>query len=137
VVKSRAKGLDEIPRASSPEARGMTSRREIISGEKGEAGLKDQRYIEEGRKKEEEEAKSGPPPKAGPTGSERALAEMEVVERIGEALLEALVKSGYVGPRKTELAEEKLRRMLRRFSMEAADAEVFLGMMKKIVEGMK
>jgi len=60
------------------------------------------------------------------------LAPMETMERIGEALLEALLKSGYVGPRKTALAEEKLRRMLRRFSMGAADAEVFLGMIRKI-----
>ena len=60
------------------------------------------------------------------------FATMETVERIGETLLEVLVKSGYVGPRKTELAEEKLRRMLRRFSMSAADAEVFLGMVRKI-----
>jgi len=60
------------------------------------------------------------------------FAEMETIERIGQAMLQALVKSGYVGPRKTELAEEKLRRMLRRFSLEAADAEVFLGMMRKI-----
>ena len=57
---------------------------------------------------------------------------METLERIGEALLEALLKSGYVGPRKTELAEEKLRRMLRRLPMGAADAEVLLGMMRKI-----
>ncbi len=64
-------------------------------------------------------------------------AEMDVVERVGEALLEALVKSGYVAARGEELAEEKLRRMLRRFSMEAADAEVLLGMMRKIVERMK
>jgi tRNA/rRNA methyltransferase len=60
------------------------------------------------------------------------FATMQTVERIGEALLEVLVKSGYVGPRKTELAEEKLRRMLRRFSMSAADAEVFLGMVRKM-----
>lgn len=65
------------------------------------------------------------------------FAQMETVERIGEVMLEALVKSGYVGPRKTELAEEKLRRMLRRFSMEVADAEVFLGMIRKIVEKME
>jgi tRNA C32,U32 (ribose-2'-O)-methylase TrmJ len=77
--------------------------------------------------------------KASATGKQeekREFAEMETVERIGEVLLEALVKSGYVGPRKGELAEEKLRRMLRRFSMEAADAEVFLGMMRKIVAKM-
>ncbi len=61
------------------------------------------------------------------------FAEMETVERIGEALLEALVKSGYLGPRSEDLAEEKLRRMLRRFSMEAADAEVLLGMLRKIL----
>src|SRR5262249_56078871 len=60
------------------------------------------------------------------------FATMETVERIGEALLEALMKSGYVGPRKTELAEEKLRRMLRRFSMGVADAEGLLGMIRKI-----
>lgn len=68
----------------------------------------------------------------GSKGGKGIGADMATVERIGGALLEALGKSGYVGPRKTELAEEKLRRMLRRFSMGAADAEVFLGMMRKI-----
>jgi TrmH family RNA methyltransferase len=66
-------------------------------------------------------------------GKKTGFAEMETVERIGEALLEALRKSGYVGARGEATAEEKLRRMLRRFSMEAADAEVLLGMMKKIL----
>jgi tRNA/rRNA methyltransferase len=71
--------------------------------------------------------------KAEPSRQEMsAFAEMEVVERIGETLLKALKKSGYVGQRKDELAEEKLRRMLRRFSLSAADAEVFLGMIRKI-----
>jgi TrmH family RNA methyltransferase len=59
--------------------------------------------------------------------------EMETVERIGEALLETLRKSGYVAARGEATAEEKLRRMLRRFSMEAADAEVLLGMVRKIL----
>ncbi|HTB93839.1 MAG TPA: RNA methyltransferase [Candidatus Sulfotelmatobacter sp.] len=63
----------------------------------------------------------------------RVFAEMETVERIGEALLEALRKSGYVATRGEATAEEKLRRMLRRFSMEAADAEVLLGMVRKIL----
>ena len=58
---------------------------------------------------------------------------METVERIGEALLEALRKSGYIAARGEATAEEKLRRMLRRFSMEAADAEVLLGMVRKIL----
>ncbi len=62
-----------------------------------------------------------------------ACAEMATVERIGGALLEALRKSGYIAPRGEAKAEEKLRRMLRRFSMTAADAEVFLGMVRKIL----
>jgi TrmH family RNA methyltransferase len=61
------------------------------------------------------------------------FAAMETVERIGEAWLEALRKSGYIAPRGEAKAEEKLRRMLRRFSMGAADAEVFLGMVRKIL----
>jgi len=61
------------------------------------------------------------------------LARMETVERIGEVLLEVLRKSGYVGKRGERLAEEKLRRMLRRFAMEEGDAEVLLGMMRKIL----
>jgi tRNA C32,U32 (ribose-2'-O)-methylase TrmJ len=61
------------------------------------------------------------------------FAEMETVERIGEALLEALRESGYIAARGEATAEEKLRRMLRRFSMEAADAEVLLGMIRKIL----
>jgi len=65
--------------------------------------------------------------------SEKEFAEMETVERIGEALLEALRKSGYIAARGEATAEEKLRRLLRRFSMEAADAEVLLGMVRKIL----
>jgi TrmH family RNA methyltransferase len=66
-------------------------------------------------------------------GKKAEFAEMETVERIGEALLEALRKSGYIAARGEAKAEEKLRRMLRRFSMEAADAEVLLGMVRKIL----
>jgi TrmH family RNA methyltransferase len=66
-------------------------------------------------------------------GMREEFAEMETVERIGEALLEALRKSGYIAARGEAKAEEKLRRMLRRFSMEAADAEVLLGMVRKIL----
>ncbi len=59
-------------------------------------------------------------------------ASMGTVERITESLLECLLRSGYVAARSEELAEEKLRRMLRRFSLDAADAEVFLGMARKM-----
>jgi len=43
-----------------------------------------------------------------------------------------LIQSGYTGERKSELAEGKLRRMLRRMEMSEADAEVLLGMVRKI-----
>jgi TrmH family RNA methyltransferase len=69
--------------------------------------------------------------KKGSVGEE--MARMETVERVGEVLLAALRKSGYVGKRGERLAEEKLRRMLRRFAMEEGDAEVLLGMMRKIL----
>jgi tRNA/rRNA methyltransferase len=65
-------------------------------------------------------------------GEKRAGARMETVERVTESMLVCLLRSGYVAARSEELAEEKLRRMLRRFSLDAADAEVLLGMMRKI-----
>ena len=65
-------------------------------------------------------------------GVKRGAASMETVERITESLLACLVKSGYVAARSEELAEEKLRRMVRRFSLDEADAEVFLGMVRKV-----
>jgi tRNA/rRNA methyltransferase len=67
-------------------------------------------------------------------GVKRGAARMETVERITESLLKCLVKSGYVAARSKELAEEKLRRMVRRFSLDEADAEVLLGMVRKIEE---
>jgi TrmH family RNA methyltransferase len=62
----------------------------------------------------------------------KSAAKIETVEMITEVMLEVLRKIGYVAPRGQALAEEKLRRMLRRFELEAGDAEVFLGMMRKI-----
>jgi tRNA/rRNA methyltransferase len=59
-------------------------------------------------------------------------AKVETVEMITETMLEILRESGYVASRGQALAEEKLRRMLRRFELSATDAEVFLGMMRKI-----
>jgi tRNA C32,U32 (ribose-2'-O)-methylase TrmJ len=67
-------------------------------------------------------------------GVARGAARMETVERITESLLVCLVKSGYVAARSERLAEEKLRRMLRRFALDEADAEVFLGMVRKMRE---
>jgi TrmH family RNA methyltransferase len=67
-------------------------------------------------------------------GKSHGAARMETMERITESLLVCLVKSGYVASRSEGLAKEKLRRMLRRFSLNEPDAEVFLGMTRKIRE---
>jgi TrmH family RNA methyltransferase len=69
-------------------------------------------------------------------GLQRRNANMETVERITTSLLQSLLNSGYVAARSKELAEEKLRRMLRRFSLDEADAEAFLGMVKKMEKGL-
>jgi tRNA C32,U32 (ribose-2'-O)-methylase TrmJ len=62
-----------------------------------------------------------------------AAANMESIHRISAALLEALHASGYLHPGSAATAEEKLRRMLRRFQLSSADAEVLLGMLRKIL----
>ena len=69
--------------------------------------------------------------------TKRTAAKMEAVERITEVMLHCLRSSGYVAARSAALAEEKLRRMVRRFSLDATDAEVLLGMIRKIDEELK
>jgi len=66
-----------------------------------------------------------------------AAANMESINRISAALLEALHASGYINPRSAATAEEKLRRMLRRFQLSSADADVLLGMLRKILWKLK
>ena len=85
------------------------------------------------QKKEGAEASSRPRSTGGTRAGEGVPARMDTVERIGEAWLRALEKSGYVAPRGKATAEEKLRRMLRRFALQEGDAEVFLGMVKKVL----
>src|SRR5437879_4865798 len=63
----------------------------------------------------------------------RAAADMETINRINAALLEALHASGYIHRRSAATAEEKLRRMLRRFELSSGDAEVLLGMLRKVL----
>jgi len=70
-------------------------------------------------------------------GGARPGALMETVERITDAMLQCLLRSGYVAARSEALAGEKLRRMLRRFSLDATDGEVLLGMMKKVEEKLR
>ena len=60
-------------------------------------------------------------------------ATLESIDRLTGSLLDALRVSGYVAPRSDATAEEKLRRMIRRFRLQAPDAEVLLGMLKKIL----
>jgi TrmH family RNA methyltransferase len=69
----------------------------------------------------------------GRQSSSREAAPIATVEMITEVMLELLHASGYIPPRGRSSAEEKLRRMLRRFDLEVRDAEVFLGMMRKIL----
>lgn len=61
------------------------------------------------------------------------FADMETVDRITAALLQALHTARYIAPRGEAKAEEKLRRMIRRLRLGAADAEVLLGMLHKIL----
>jgi len=55
------------------------------------------------------------------------------VERITSVLLEGLRASGYLNPGSTPFADAKVRRLVRRLSLHAGDAEVWLGMLRQIV----
>jgi tRNA/rRNA methyltransferase len=61
------------------------------------------------------------------------LATSGELERITTLLLDALRASGYLDPRSTAVAEEKIRRLVRRLNLPADDAEVWLGMLRQIV----
>ncbi|MBZ5520680.1 MAG: TrmJ/YjtD family RNA methyltransferase [Acidobacteriia bacterium] len=54
------------------------------------------------------------------------------VERFTVLLLDALRASGYLKPDAKASTEEKVRRLVRRLNLPAADAEVWLGMMRQI-----
>jgi tRNA C32,U32 (ribose-2'-O)-methylase TrmJ len=64
-------------------------------------------------------------------------ANAEDLERITVLLLEALRLSGYIPaaaePGRSALADEKVRRMVRRLSLSTADAEGWLGMLRQII----
>ncbi|MGB9235087.1 MAG: TrmJ/YjtD family RNA methyltransferase [Terriglobales bacterium] len=67
---------------------------------------------------------------ASKTGSPTALA--ADLERLNQLLFDVLGASGYVKPRVATATREKLRRMVRRMNLSAADAEVWLGMLRQI-----
>lgn len=61
------------------------------------------------------------------------LAGAEDLERITLVLMETLRASGYLDRRVISDVEERMRRMIRRMSLPARDAEVWLGLLRQIV----
>jgi TrmH family RNA methyltransferase len=55
------------------------------------------------------------------------------VERISTMLLEALRESGYLKAPSTAAADDKIRRLVRRLEIPAADSEVWLGILRQIL----
>jgi len=53
-------------------------------------------------------------------------------ERLTSLLAEALLRSGYTNPAAAGATEEKLRRLVRRLALNAADAELLLGMLRQV-----
>lgn len=54
------------------------------------------------------------------------------LERITTLLLGALRLSGYLDARRPDSADEKIRRMVRRLDLSAADAEIWLGILRQM-----
>ena len=48
-------------------------------------------------------------------------------------MLDALRDSGYVKPRTEASTEDKVRRLVRRLSLQAGDVELWLGMLRQIL----
>ena len=67
----------------------------------------------------------------GPVKPERATA--GEVERITATLFDALRDCGYLNPKPSASAEEKIRRLVNRLNLQAADAEIWLGMLRQIL----
>jgi tRNA/rRNA methyltransferase len=55
------------------------------------------------------------------------------LERLTSALLETLIASGYITASPSELAEEKVRRLIYRLNLQAKDSELLLGMVRQIL----
>lgn len=66
-------------------------------------------------------------------GSEFGRATAGELERLTSLLLDALKTSGYLEGKAVAARDEKVRRMLRRLNLSAADAAVWLGMLRQIV----
>jgi tRNA/rRNA methyltransferase len=70
-----------------------------------------------------------------PEAEERANA--GELEQITTTMFDMLITSGYVKPRSGASSLEKLRRLVRRLNLNAADAELLLGMLRKIAWKLK
>jgi tRNA/rRNA methyltransferase len=68
---------------------------------------------------------------------EASTASSDDLERTTALLLEALRSSGYLHPDAAPLAEEKVRRLVRRLSLPADDAEIWLGMLRQMIWKMR
>ncbi len=75
--------------------------------------------------------RKAPPAKTAPGKKERTSPTSREMERLTQLLFKVLGASGYINPRATA-AEEKLRRLVRRMTLNANDAEVLLGMMRQV-----
>jgi tRNA/rRNA methyltransferase len=73
-----------------------------------------------------------------PRAAEKPVAATSAeLERLTQALLEALQFSGYTSPATLAATEEKARRMIHRLDLDARDAEVLLGMLRQILWKLK
>ena len=68
----------------------------------------------------------------GNTGDRKAQATSEDLERLGAVLMQALGASDYIKGSSGQATEAKVRRWLRRLNLSPADAELLLGMVRKI-----
>jgi len=71
--------------------------------------------------------------RAAGTTEKIELAGAADLERITSVLMEILRASGYLDRRRITDVEERMRRMIRRMSLPARDAEVWLGLLRQIV----
>ncbi len=71
--------------------------------------------------------------KAAPQSANTFPASAGDLERLTSVLLDALRSCGYLKPRSAAPSEEKIRRLIRRLNLSAADAELFLGIARQIL----
>jgi tRNA/rRNA methyltransferase len=65
------------------------------------------------------------------------MANAGTLERITSVLLEALHDSGYVKGESEIATEQKMRRLIKRMQLSDEDAELWLGMLRKILWKMR